>query len=178
MNFIGSDHGINSCCFGPPLWAFLHMSALNYKPEHAKMYRSFYNSLGGVLPCRACRENYPKNLITAGYTNKRTWSSRKGFFTFVWRLHNAVDDATGSTKLTRPTLEQTARAFERTRAKCGVSRVGGGEGGCTLAARRRQKPLRAEVHFVSKKEGDWKKPRFIAEQDTGMVFPARKRHVA
>ena len=62
-----SGDGMLTTVWGPSIWHFLHTMSFNYpvKPtrEQKRQYKDFMMSLGKVLPCRHCRENYPKNYI-------------------------------------------------------------------------------------------------------------------
>ena len=53
---------MNQKIWGPGLWLFLHTLTFNYpidpsKDDKMRMKRFFY-SLGDILPCKYCRENY------------------------------------------------------------------------------------------------------------------------
>jgi hypothetical protein len=173
---INSPNGISTCCWGPPLWAFMHMSALNFRKEDASAYRRFLLALKAVLPCKACRDNYDHNLIAAGFNLKKSWVTRKGYFTMIYQLHRAVSNSFGGRKTCIPTLEEVARSFERTRARCGgVGRVGGGSSkqGCELPSSPDQRGLRAQVRFVFKRPGDEGSSRFRCPSASGMHFPTK-----
>ena len=72
-NKYNSPNGMMTSTWGPPLWHALHAITFNYpvnpSEEQKKEYFNFFNSLGGVLPCKYCRDNYKENIISTR-TNK------------------------------------------------------------------------------------------------------------
>lgn len=107
--------GMQPDIWGPPLWFFLHCISLNYpmKPtrEQARQYLEFFQALGNVLPCRACRESY------AAWTrdlNLNVFVSRASLARWVYDLHNTVN-----VKLNKPisvSFGQMVHTYESFRA--------------------------------------------------------------
>ncbi len=114
-----SADGMNTRIWGPMLWNFLHVLSFNYPTnptEHDKdNYHGFLVSLKHILPCKACRDNYAKNLETVGYT-RDCLENRKTFSMFIYRLHNCVNKMLG--KDCTLTYNQVRDRFEIFRARC------------------------------------------------------------
>ena len=60
--------------WGPGGWIFLHTITFNYpeKPTKAdkKKYTDFFNMVGGMLPCKYCRDSYNKKCLSVGLRYK------------------------------------------------------------------------------------------------------------
>ncbi len=119
-NEYNSADGLNTRCWGPPLWMSLHMISFGYKVDPTEddkdNYHNFLMSLKYVLPCRACRENYARNLETIGYS-RDCLENRKSFSMFIYRLHNCVNKMLGKECVL--TYNQVRDRYEMFRAKCG-----------------------------------------------------------
>ena len=93
-----SKNGFSGKCWGPGLWKFLHMISLNFpvnpSDEIKKKYYDFIISLGYVLPCKICRDNYSENLKNVNFSIN-SLDSRKIFNTFIFNLHNEVNKKLG-----------------------------------------------------------------------------------
>ena len=111
--------GMMTSIWGPGMWHFLHTMSFNYpvKPskEEKKHYREFMNSLQHILPCRYCRDNYKKNLKSAGW-NMSALKNRDSFSRFVYRLHNEVNRQLG--KHCSLTYEAVRDRYEGYRSRC------------------------------------------------------------
>jgi hypothetical protein len=82
---------MNQKIWGPGLWLFLHTLTFNYpvkpsKTDKMRMERFFY-SVGDVLPCKYCRDNYKKHLKT--YPIKL--DSKREFIRWLIDIHNEVN---------------------------------------------------------------------------------------
>lgn len=82
---------MNQKIWGPGLWLFLHTLTFNYpidpsKDDKMRMKRFFY-SLGDILPCKYCRENYTKNLKS----NPIKLESKREFIRWLIDIHNEVN---------------------------------------------------------------------------------------
>lgn len=126
-----SDHGMMTFVWGPALWHVLHTISFNYPvrptPEQMKQYKLFLISLGYVLPCCYCRNNYRKNLVSAGF-NDGVLRTRSSFSRFIFRLHNTVNGMLN--KDVDLTYEQVRDMYEHFRARCD-SNTDAKELGCT-----------------------------------------------
>ena len=123
MNFTSSDYssgsGMITSIWGPSMWHFLHTMSFNYpvKPTKAEKdhYENYMKSLQHVLPCRYCRENYVKNLKSAGW-KRGVLKNRDTFSRFVYRLHNEVNKQLG--KRNDLSYEAVRDRYEGYRSRC------------------------------------------------------------
>lgn len=83
--------------WGPGLWKFMHMAALNVRPNASaavtKQYVNFFRSLGYVMPCGVCRREYRK--LTFGDKSplritETVFKNRMSAFRWTVALHDAV----------------------------------------------------------------------------------------
>ncbi len=96
--------------WGKPLWTSLFSISLTYplKPttDDINNYKKYFTSLRHVLPCKACKKNYKKKLVTfpiERYLKK----GRKGLFIWLKKIHNSVNEDIGKEKLsTQQILEK------------------------------------------------------------------------
>lgn len=101
---------MNSRAFGPPTWSTLFYVAagydLNDTPKAVKdpQYKSFFASIGNVLPCRKCRESYNK-FFHALDIQRYMDLPRCGLIKFVYDVKNFTNQ-----KLAR----QEARGLKET----------------------------------------------------------------
>tara|TARA_B100001094_G_scaffold333172_1_gene409229 strand:+ start:2033 stop:2548 length:516 start_codon:yes stop_codon:yes gene_type:complete len=96
MNFElkhGSKNGFQTRIWGPPAWFFLHTISLNYSPVRKHGHFKFFKSLGKVLPCGACRDNYNR-IISKGPLKLTTdvLKSRKSLSLWLFKVHNKVQN--------------------------------------------------------------------------------------
>ena len=133
-----SDNGMMTHVWGPAAWMFLHMISFNYpvKPtqEDRQNYRDFMLSLGKVLPCGKCRENF-KYTLERMPINDDVLANRNCFSRYVYRLHNDVN-ARLQKKSPNPTFCEVRDLYERFRARCGsatskTKKITPSEKGCT-----------------------------------------------
>lgn len=82
---------MNQNIWGPGVWTFLHSVSLNYPTKPSNMDKNkiynFLESLGKVLPCKYCRQNYKRHITEMPVRLE----SRKDFFEWTVDLHNAVN---------------------------------------------------------------------------------------
>jgi hypothetical protein len=126
-----SRDGFSTKIWGPATWHLLRVISFNYPPEPSELdidnYMQFIRSLGNVLPCGACRENYPHNLETAGF-GRQVFRDRDSFGRFIYRLEQIVYQMTSKQKDLPATFEQNRATYECFRAKCAQTK--GQEKGC------------------------------------------------
>ena len=88
-----SKEGFPSHVWGPGLWTFIHMIALNVRLhptlKETRGYLQFFNSLQYVLPCGTCRTEYT-NLMKTRAPTLTTFSNRAKAFAWTVRLHCTV----------------------------------------------------------------------------------------
>lgn len=114
-----SDSGMITAIWGPAQWHFLHAVSFNYplKPtkEQKDHHANYIESIRHVLPCRYCRDNYAKNLKSAGW-KRGVLKNRDTFSRFVYRLHNEVNKQLG--KNCDLTYESVRDRYEGYRSRC------------------------------------------------------------
>lgn len=97
-----SKNGFSGDCWGPGLWKFLHMISFNYPmnptEDQKKLYYDFMLSIGKVLPCKVCRDNYENNLDNIKF-QINALENRKTFSEFMFNLHNEVNRKLGKSIL-------------------------------------------------------------------------------
>lgn len=114
-----SADGMLTTVWGPSVWHFLHTMSFNYpvKPtrEQKRQYKDFMMSLGKILPCRHCRENYPKNLKSLPITSK-VLKNRHNFSKWMYDLHELINKMLK--KKSNLTYKQVRNRYENFRARC------------------------------------------------------------
>ena len=89
-----SSNGMSTGIWGPLIWSGMHIISFNYPviPTIAdkKNYKIWLLSYKKTLPCCYCRNNFEKNLKTAGF-NDKVFDSRDSFSRFIYKLHNCVN---------------------------------------------------------------------------------------
>ena len=114
-----SKNGMITSIWGPNLWHFLHTISFNYPlnptNEDKQNMVKFINNIQHVLPCRYCRENFPKNLKAVPLT-KYALKNRKTFSRWMYRFHSHINDVLG--KSTNISFEDVEKKYESFRAKC------------------------------------------------------------
>jgi hypothetical protein len=137
MKAHGSRNGFQTNVWGPCAWFFLHIVTLNFSVERSSGYMRFFKSLGDVLPCGACRDNY-KKIITSSdpklRLSKGTFCSRLSVAEWLFRVHNRVQaDIYNKTGLqkdkplfadTRSDFKRAMGLYEKYRAKCSKTSYG------------------------------------------------------
>lgn len=126
-----SKNGFQTKVWGPYAWFFLHTITLNFSPDRSKGYLAFFKSLGDVLPCGACRENY-KRIISSDdrklHLDSQKMKSRSRVSRWLFRVHIQVQqDIYDKTKRKKdlPVYKDTKEDFilamkeyEQYRASC------------------------------------------------------------
>lgn len=129
VNYSSKD-GFQSAVFGPIFWSAIHMVSFNY-PVHPSRedkynYVNWLLSVGNVLPCKYCRDNFVTNLNSAGWNphddlsvaidmNQAILKSRDSFSRFCYTLHDEVNKMLNKTS---PPFQEVRYKFELLRAKC------------------------------------------------------------
>ena len=114
-----SGDGMLTTVWGPSIWHFLHTMSFNYpvKPtrEQKKHYKDFIMSLGKILPCKHCRNNFPKNLKSVPITNNVV-KNRHNFSKWMYDFHEQVNKMLK--KKSGLTFKQVRNRYENFRARC------------------------------------------------------------
>lgn len=129
------NNGMMTRVWGPPGWFFLHCVTFGYPVDPAKfdnekelepgttaeLYRNFFISVGGVLPCKYCRESYKEFVkeLPPDVTNRDT------LVKWFWEIHNKVNNKLED-KYGDASLEDVKTRYERYRAKCATKQVARG----------------------------------------------------
>lgn len=111
-----NPNGFMTRCWGPPLWFSWHIMSLNYHTGRKKEYIDFLKGLMGTLPCKSCRVNFPRNLMTVGYdvehhARNSVYDSRKTYVRFVFDVHNAVNKMLGKPEADFKTVMEFYETF-------------------------------------------------------------------
>lgn len=113
-----SKDGMQSAIFGPAFWMTIHITSFNYPSEPTEEdkqnYKTWLLSLEKILPCKYCRQNFPQNLKTAGFSDA-VFADRATFSRFCYDLHCCVNTML---KKTSPSFEEVRDTYEALRAKC------------------------------------------------------------
>ena len=83
--------------WGPHGWKFIHYVALGY-PENPDLqdknnYKSFYQNLQMVLPCKKCQKHYQENLRKLPID--KFLESKEKLFQWTVDIHNKVNEDLG-----------------------------------------------------------------------------------
>ena len=115
-----SNDGIQTAIFGPPFWFTIHLVSFNYPMspsiEQKVQFANWLLSVGEILPCCYCRENFPKNVVAATKRQSiNVMTSRHTFSRFCYDLHDEVNQMLNKSS---PPFEKVRDQFEVCRAKC------------------------------------------------------------
>ena len=114
-----SPDGMLTTVWGPLVWHFLHIISFNYPvkptPEDKQNYKNYLLSLGKILTCKYCRDNFAKNLKKAGFSQK-IFKDRESFSKFIYKLHNEVNKMLN--KSVDITYNEARDIYEHFRARC------------------------------------------------------------
>jgi len=81
--------------WGPGLWLFLHTLTFNYpvspSSDDKERMNRFFISIGDVLPCKYCRENYRKHIKK----NPIQLNNKREFIRWLITIHNVVNEQEG-----------------------------------------------------------------------------------
>lgn len=114
-----SNEGMLTSVWGPAMWHVLHTISFNYpvRPshEHKLKYYRFVLSIGDVLPCIHCRNNFKNNLRDVGFS-KRCFKDRKHFSRFMFDLHNQVNRMLGKNE--ESSFRKVRERYEHFRSRC------------------------------------------------------------
>jgi len=114
-----SGDGMLTSVWGPPMWHYLHTMSFNYpvQPTNSqkKRYRNFVLSLQYVLPCKYCRMNLTKNLVSLPLTLAQM-ESRNTFSRYIYALHELVNKMLNKTS--NLSFEEVRERYEHFRSRC------------------------------------------------------------
>ena len=117
-DYISGD-GMLTYIWGPSLWHSLHTVTFNYpvKPtnEQKEQYLTFFKSVGTILPCSYCRDNFKKNLKKVPLT-MGTMKNRHSFSLWFYELHEEINKML--CKKSNLSYEDVRDRYEHFRARC------------------------------------------------------------
>jgi hypothetical protein len=84
--------------WGPPAWRFMHYITMAYPDNPTNIdkqnMKSFFSSIGYILPCEKCRLNFSRH--TSSYPlNDDVLSSRFDLVNWLINVHNEVNKMNG-----------------------------------------------------------------------------------
>lgn len=86
--------------WGPALWSSIHRIALGYPdrptPSDVDAYQAFFDRLGDVLPCAACRRAYQSHVTEHLPVRPFLLGGRSELFRWTVELHNLVNREKGA----------------------------------------------------------------------------------
>lgn len=91
---------MNPRIWGKSAWDFLYNVAYVYSGEDdltRSEYRNFYQSLGGVLPCRMCRDNFKEHVQEIPIDDYL--SDNKKLIEWLTKIENKVSEKSGGKKV-------------------------------------------------------------------------------
>lgn len=116
-----SNDGMLTYIWGPPLWHFLHTMSFNYPvnptEKDKRKYKRFMMSVGEILPCKYCRQNYKNNLKSIKFGDN-SFNSRLTFSRMVYRLHEEVNRMLK--KKSNLSYDEVRSRYENFRARCNL----------------------------------------------------------
>lgn len=120
-----SGDGMLTSVWGPSMWHTLHAISFNYPvkptPEDKQKYLKFFKSIGGILPCRYCRENFKKNIKAVPLTYA-TMKNRETFSRWLYNLHEEINKMLG--KNSNLSYTDVRDRYELFRARCINDKIG------------------------------------------------------
>ena len=158
------DNGMMTKVWGPTGWLFLHCVTFGYpyainekNPEHMnkkKEYKTFFTSVGDILPCKYCRESY--KVYIKEIPIDKFLKTRKDLCKWLYKIHNKVNDKLGVPVENIPTFKEVQDFYEQFRAKCKKTtpseRKKNKEKGCITPAD--GTPKKCLINVVACKQGD------------------------
>ena len=86
--------GLNSNVWGSGAWIFLHSITLTYPnnptENDKKIYKSFFETLGYLLPCNQCSNHY-NEYLTFNPINRNVLENKETLTRWLYNLHNNVN---------------------------------------------------------------------------------------
>ncbi len=94
---------IDPSVWGPPFWKTIHYVSLGFSPEKSPhmrdVYRTFYENLGAVIPCKICSHHYDMHLRSLPLTDE-VMNSSESLFEWTVKMHNRVNRDHGKGQFT------------------------------------------------------------------------------
>ena len=94
--------GLNSKIWGNGAWVFLHSITLNYPnnptENDKKTYKSFFETLGYLLPCNECSNHY-NDYLQSNPINYDILENKESLTIWLYNLHNNVNHIIDNEKI-------------------------------------------------------------------------------
>lgn len=94
MDCIHSPNGFVSTSWGPVLWYLLHVFSFHTSTDLDTLHNWFL-LLEHVLPCKACRVNFRRNLDESAYDPHHSFQTLDDGAEFLWHFHHCVNKCLG-----------------------------------------------------------------------------------
>jgi len=116
-----ANNGLITKIWGPALWTSLHCISFGYPleptDEQKNEYKTFFQLIGAVMPCKYCRESYQK-FISEGETRltDEVMKNRKSLTYWLYLVHQVVNNKLGVDY--GVSYDDVVKRYEAYRAKC------------------------------------------------------------
>lgn len=94
--------GLNSNIWGNGAWIFLHSITLTYPnnptENDKKTYKSFFDTLGYLLPCNQCSNHY-NDYINSNPLDDKVLKNKETLTIWLYNLHNNVNHILNKRKI-------------------------------------------------------------------------------
>ena len=132
-DYYKSNDGMMTYIWGPPLWHFLHTMSFNYPVNPSdtdkENYKNYIMSMGKILPCKYCRDNFKDNIKNVPLYKNGALKNRENFSKWMFDFHNEVNKQLG--KPIHKNYNEVRDMYETFRARCGNNNNSKKELGCT-----------------------------------------------
>lgn len=108
--------GLQPSFWGPSLWNAIHAVAYAYEPtiDNQVKYKTFFETLGSVLPCADCRAHY---LVNSGGLDAAL-VSKEALLRWTYDLHNKVNKQNGVPESRWPSYDAVKTRIAQFAADC------------------------------------------------------------
>ena len=116
-----NNNNLRSAEWGPYGWKFIHCVGFGYPdnptPEDKTKYKTFFETIGYILPCVSCRTSYQKHISDGPCKiSEQVFDSRDNVTRWLYNLHNCVNSAI-QVKF-KLTYEQMVENYKKFRVDC------------------------------------------------------------
>ena len=124
---MNNEYGLLPRIWGPHMWKSLHCISFNYPMhptnEQKKIYKSFFELVGHVLPCKACGTSY-NELVSSGENQitEEVFNNKNTLTKWLYNLHMAVNKKLNVNY--DLTYDEVCDRYESFRVKCDPSQEG------------------------------------------------------
>lgn len=116
-----ANNGLITKIWGPSMWMSFHSIAFGYPneptDEQKTWYKSFYENLGNVLPCKYCRISYQQFILESDtLLDDSVFENRKTLTKWTYLIHQKVNKKLGVNYSID--YDDIVSRYEAYRAKC------------------------------------------------------------